>query len=172
MLIYKSRVFDLHSTNVSSRRAPFEYLGHAGSCAALLIYENEESSEVGLLAHHRPAIGHTLFELPSSVLKNEITIEDVMKDELRDALGMQVATRQLNRLTALYSSPGYSSELVTIFLVLLTQVQRLSADSLRWFPLLELNSLIATQEIIDMKTVAAITAYQAILWKGQDDEVL
>ena len=28
------------------------------------------------------------------------------------------------------------------------------------------------KEIIDMKTVSAITAYQAILWKGRDDAVL
>ncbi len=169
MLIYKSRVFDLYSINVSSRRAPFEYLGHQGSCAALIV---DADNEVGLLAHHRPAIGHTLFELPARILVPGRAIEEVMRDELREEAGLLIAPTQLTRLTSLYTAPGYSSELLTIFLLGLSKAQRQSADALRWFPLLELNRLIQAQEIVDMKTVAAVTAYQAVLWKGEGDEVL
>ncbi|MBI3557565.1 MAG: NUDIX hydrolase [Deltaproteobacteria bacterium] len=172
MLIYKSRVFDLYCMDMSSRHTPFEYVGHHGSCAALVLDKSDENNEVGLLAHHRPAIGRTLFELPARTLVPGRAIEDVMRNELYENTGLPIVARQLSKLTALYTSPGYSSELLTIFLVQLTRQQRQAADALRWFSLPELNRLILNQEIIDLKTVAAITAYQAVLWKGEGDEVL
>lgn len=169
MLIYRSRVFDLYTTSVSSRRVPFEYIGHRGSCAALIVDPN---AEIGLIAHHRPAIGRTLFELPAGTLDFEHSIEDIMMAELKEEARLTVSPNQLKRLTSLYTTPGYSSELLTIFLVHVTQLQRKRCETLRWFELTELNRLIHEQELIDMKTVAAITAYQAVLWKGNGDEVL
>lgn len=169
MLIYRSRVFDLYSTDLSSRRAPFEYLGHRGSCAALVV---DAIDEVGLIAHHRPAIGRTLFELPTATLDATRTPKDIMIEELRSEASVRVAPSQLERLTSLYVSPGYSSELLTLFFVRLTHEQRHRSDTMRWFTFNDLNRLIHEQQVCDLKTVAAITAYQAVLWKGSRDEIL
>jgi ADP-ribose pyrophosphatase len=169
MLIHKSRVFDLYSENVNSRRAPFEYVGHRGSVAALL---TDPDDEIGLLAHHRPAVGRTLFELPAGTLEPERGLEETMIAELREEAGFRASPEQLHRLTSLYASPGYTTELLTLFLVRVTREQRKRAENLRWFRLSDLNRLIHEQELIDMKTVAAITAYQAVLWKGPGDEIL
>lgn len=169
MLIYKTRVFDLYSTNVSSRRMPFEYVGHRGSCATLIVDENDH---VGLLPHHRPAIGRTLFELPAGTIDYDRPIEDIMAAELKEETGLRVRPDELKRLTSLYSSPGYSSELVTIFFLRVTNDQRKANETLRWFDLAEINKLIFEGELVDMKTVAAITSYQAIVWKGTGDEIL
>lgn len=169
MLIYKSRVFDLFSSSVNSRRAPFEYVGHPGSCSALIL---DQRDEVGLIAHHRLAIGHTLFELPTSILQRHQSVEETMTGALRLQIRLVLSASQLRHLTSLYSSPGHTSELVTLFFCRITSEQRKKTTELRWFNFGELNHLIHTREIIDMKTVAAITAYQAILWKGLGDEVL
>lgn len=169
MLIYKSRVFDLYSTNTSSRRPPFEYVGHRGSCAALIL---DQSDNVGLLAHHREAVGRTLFELPAGTLDLKKPTEEIMRQELKEEAGLEVEPDQLSYLTMLYTSPGYSSEALALYFVRITPEQRKKSDGLRWFSLPEVNQLIQRGELSDMKTVAAISAYQAILWKGTGDEIL
>src|SRR5689334_3130072 len=121
MLIYKSRVFDLYSNNVSSRRPPFEYIGHRGSCAALIV---DPQDQIGLLAHHRPAIGRALFELPAGTLNYEAPVEEIMRREIKEETGIETEPHQLHRLISLYTSPGYTTELLTLFLVRITETQR------------------------------------------------
>ncbi|MEW6055077.1 MAG: NUDIX hydrolase [Bdellovibrionota bacterium] len=167
MLIYKSRVFDLYTTNVGSRQVPFEYVGHRGSCAALILNPNEE---IGLLPHTRPAIGKTLFELPAGTLDLELSSEDTMIQELKEEAGLCISKQQIRRLTSLYTSPGYTSELLALFLVRLRKEQASGNESLRWFSLDELGKLICKEQIVDMKTVAAISLYQALPWEENLDE--
>jgi ADP-ribose pyrophosphatase len=169
MLIHKSRVFDVYTSNVSSRRPPFEYVGHRGSCAALPVGPDDQ---IGLLAHHRPAVGRTLFEIPAGTVEYDRSLEELMIREMREETGMTIDATQMQRLTSLYPSPGYTSELLTLFLIRLTRAQRAACETLRWFSLTELNRLIFDGELADMKTVVAITAYQSILWKGEGDEIL
>lgn len=165
MLIYRSRVFDLYTTSTASQRVPFEYVSHRGSCAALVL---DPSDAVGLLPHHRPAIGKTLYELPAGTLDYDASIEDIMTKELREETGIVIRPDQLYRLTTLYATPGYSSEQITLFAVHITAAQRKGTDALRWFEIPELNELIRRCEIADMKTVAAICSFQSIMWQYGD----
>lgn len=162
MLIHRSRVFDLYTTSTSAQRAPFEYVVHRGSCAALIV---DPTEAIGLLPHHRPAVGKTLFELPAGTLDYEASIEDIMTNELREEAGLTVREDQMRRLTSLFTSPGYTSEQLTLFLVRITAAQRKAIDALRWFAMPELMELIRSGDITDMKTVAAICAYQSIFLK-------
>lgn len=167
MLIHRSRVFDLYSNNVSSRRAPFEYVTHRGSCATLLL---DPSDSIGLIPHDRPAIGKTIYELPAGTLDYEASIESIMVNELKEETGIVLRENQLQRLTSFYTSPGYTSELLTLFLAYVTKEQRKRADSLRWFALPELLELIRKGDICDMKTVAAVTSFQTVFWKAPENE--
>jgi ADP-ribose pyrophosphatase len=162
MLIYRSRVFDLYTTNVASRQFPLEYVAHKGSCAVLLLDPDEH---VGLIAHHRPAIGRTLFELPMGTLDRQQSTDDLMSLVIKDEVGLHLPATRLRRITSVYPAPGYSSELLSIYVAQITAVQRkIIGDNLRWFHLRELNHLIRTEELVDLKTVMAVTAYQAIAW--------
>jgi ADP-ribose pyrophosphatase len=165
MLIHRTRVFDLYTTSTSAPRAPFEYIVHRGSCAALLL---DPTESVGLLPHHREAIGKTLYEVPAGTLDYDASIEDIMTSEVREETGITVRDDQLRRLTSLFASPGYTSELLTLFVVKVTAAQRKATDALRWFTIPELLELIRDGEITDMKTVAAICSYQAIFSKTGD----
>lgn len=130
----------------------------------------DKSNNIGLLAHHRPAIGKTLFELPAGTLDLKRPIEEIMAKELKEEAGLHVPLTQMQRMTSLYPSPGYTSELITLFLVRLTLEQKKNADSLRWFSLEELAELISSEEIIDMKTVAAVATYHWQLSKKSNRE--
>jgi ADP-ribose pyrophosphatase YjhB (NUDIX family) len=160
MLIYRSRVFDLYTSSVNARQFPLEYVGHKGSCAALVI---NASDEIGLIPHHRPAIGRTLFELPTATLDLQKTAEDTIKHELQKETGLQVQAGQLQRLTSAFSSPGHTTEAVTLFLVRLKPQQAMRTDSLRWFAHKELENLVRKEELVDLKTIAAIGSYK--IWQ-------
>ena len=165
MLIHRSRVFDLYTTSVNSRRAPFEYVSHRGSCAAILLDPNDT---IGLIAHDRPAIGKTLFELPAGTLDYEAPLETIMVNELKQETGLIVRQDQLQRLSSFYTSPGYTSELLTLFLVHVTKEQRKQSDALRWFAIPELFELIRKGDISDMKTAVAITSFQTVFWQADE----
>lgn len=161
MLIYRSRVFDLYSNSISSRQAPLEYVGHKGSCGALLL---DSKQNIGLLAHHRPAIGKTLFELPAGTIDLQRPVEEIMVKELKEEANLTIPVTQLQRLTGLYPSPGYTSEMINLYLVHITTEQKKACENLRWFSFEELQELIRKEEIVDMKTVAAIATYGLKLW--------
>lgn len=89
-----------------------------------------------------------------------------MVDELRDETGLEIDRNELEELTSAYASPGYTSELLTLFAVHLSAAQRGQCEHLHWFDLDRIEEMIQNGHIADLKTVAAISLFQ---WRKHHD---
>lgn len=112
---FHGAVFDLVTDEVvmpDGRSAERDYLRHQGSVAVVAV---DDENRVTLIRQYRHATREVLWELPAGLL--DVAGEDPVAAaarELAEEVGL-VAGRW-EPLVAVYTSPGYSSELIRLFL--------------------------------------------------------
>lgn len=121
MIITRStrRIFEGHVVNLrvdevefdNGHRSTFEIVEHRGGVA---IIAQPEPNKILLVKQFRPAPGTSLWEVPAGKLEaNEDPLESA-KRELLEETGY--SARTMRRLWSFYTSPGFSDELIHLFL--------------------------------------------------------
>lgn len=160
--IYKGKILTLNKDKVlldNGETSFREEILHNGGVGVLCVKNNK----VLLVKQFRYAYGKELLEIPAGKLEKG---EDPMKAgirELEEETG--IITTKLTLLNTLYPTPGYTNEIIYVYLCdeIIDQTnQRLDEDEFVSYEWVDINLLvekIKNKEIHDAKTVFAILAY-------------
>ncbi len=164
--LFKGRVFDLLREQIlypDGRKADFDILRHGGAVAILPI--NAEG-EVIFVRQYRHAIAAHLVEIPAGRLEPG---EDPLKcaaRELKEEIGL--APGKLEKLIDFYIAPGYSDEIITLFLATQLNPELLPQDQdeeieIITMKITEAYERIEAGEIKDAKSILALHLAQPLL---------
>jgi len=159
---YRGKIIDLTVDSLeysSGNKTVREIVEHPGGAVIAGLFDN---SEIILVKQYRHPFAKEIIELPAGKLdKGEEPIHCAQR-ELREETGY--AAKQWLKLTSMYTTPGFCTEVLHIFLA-----QELYADSegqaleegeasiqLLRLPLQEALAMIEREEIVDGKTIAGI----------------
>jgi ADP-ribose pyrophosphatase len=136
-----------------------EIVEHAPGAASVAV---DQTGSVLLVRQLRPAVGAHVLELPAGLIDPGEQPIDCARRELAEETGY--SARRLQPLLSFYTSPGFSTELIHIFLA--TELFEAAAahddeeeiDVVR-LPLDQAIFQVTRAEISDAKTVAGLLAY-------------
>ncbi len=157
--IFEGRVFTIRRDNLRTpdgRTTKFDIVEHHGSVVILPI---DIDGNLLLVRQYRHAAVDDLLELPAGVLEpNEEPALSAAR-ELREETGM--AANKLIELGKFYLAPGYSTELMTVFLATDLYVNPLTPDAdeflqLEKIPLADVFSMAEAGQMPDAKTLSAL----------------
>ncbi len=164
-LVYEGRIFDVTVDRVRlphGVEADLEVVRHDGSVVLIPIADN---GELLLVQQYRHPAGRVLWELPAGSLEVGEQPEAAAARECHEELGL-IAGR-LERLQTLYPTPGFCAEFMVFFKA--TGLRAPGPDDasahqdedeaieVGSFSLDKVRKMIASGEIADLKTVAALT---------------
>ncbi len=133
-----------------------EVVQHPGAVAIVPI-DTEEN--VLLVRQYRYAAGQSLLELPAGVVESGESPDDTAQRELQEEIGY--ASNNLRALGGVYSSPGFCTEFLYLYIARDLVPSRLPGDedediSVETIPMSRVDRLIRLGEIQDAKTVAGL----------------
>ena len=126
---------------------------HNGSAVMMAV---DEKNRVMLVRQYRLPAGRMMWELPAGKLDDGETSLAAARRELKEETGLKA--RKWKRLVHFYPSPGYLEESMTIWLakdIEQGEAQPMDDERIetRWFTKKELRAMIASNRIIDGKTM-------------------
>jgi len=160
--IYQGRIFDISQDLVTlpdGKQHLYDTIVHPGGAAILPV---DGEGNVYLVKQYRPAAEQFLLEIPAGRIEpGEDPREGVIR-ELREEVGLYAET--VEKITSVYSTAGLCSEVLHLYYAegLTSGEQDLDEDEyieIVKMPLAELEAMILRGEIIDAKTVVAVTMY-------------
>ena len=161
---HKGRIFQLEIDIVklpTGHTVDMEIVRHPGSVVLIPV---TESGEIILVRQYRPAIGRRVWELPAGTLKPGEEPEAAARRECQEEIGLIPA--HVERLGGFFPTPGYCDEEMNFYRA--TGLRTPGADDeaaqpdededieTRAFTVAMLRSMIASGEIVDLKTVAGL----------------
>jgi ADP-ribose pyrophosphatase len=162
--IYAGRVVTLrlkHLRQPDGRTLSREIVQHAPGAAVVAVDSN---GLVLLVRQHRPAVDTDLLELPAGLVDPGEQPIDTARRELAEETGF--AADHVEPLVSFYTSPGFSTELIHIFVA--TGLHEATAEhdedeeiELVRMPLEAAIHQVLDGEISDAKTVAGLLAYRS-----------
>jgi len=160
--LYEGKVFNLIVDEIeypSGKRAIREVAEHPGGAVVLAMNQNRE---VLLVRQFRYPMRQFLYELPAGKLSPGEDPKDCAARELEEETGYRALS--LQHLISIYTSPGFCSERLHIFLADSIEStgkgQQLEEGELHltftWVPLEGAIGMIESGEIVDGKTICGI----------------
>jgi ADP-ribose pyrophosphatase len=167
-VVYKGNAFRVQKLNVrmpDNRVRVYDLVVHNDS---VTIVPLDEKGNIWFVTQFRMGSEEILLELPAGVLEDGETPENCASREIREEIGM--AAGKLHKLGAIYLAPGYSNELNHIYLATDLSPSPLEADEdefleIEKYPFISINSMVASGEINDSKSVAALSLTSIFLNK-------
>ena len=164
--VFEGRLISVRKDTVrlpNGRTSTREVVVHPGAVAIVPMLED---GRVILVKQYRHAVGKILMEIPAGTLYPDETPEECALRELREEVGY--AAGRLEKLTSVYLAPGYSTELIHLFLATDLQPAEGETDEDEFLKPVTLTldeavAQIANGEIQDAKTVAALL----LVWSKQ-----
>lgn len=160
--IYSGRAVKLRVDNVqlpSGRETTREIVEHA-DCVVIIALDAGDN--VLLVKQFRSPVNKELLEIPAGGIEPGESAEDCVRRELREETGYLPG--RVERLGGFYSAPGYCTEYLYLYLATdLTPSQLIAEDTesieVVRVPIGEVQSLIASGEICDSKSIAGLLAF-------------
>ncbi len=160
--VFQGRIISVRVDTVrlpSGRTTTREVVVHPG---AVVVVAPDDQGRVAMVRQYRPAIGRETLELPAGTREPAETAEACAARELAEEVGVQAA--QWQPLVEFYSSPGFCTELLSVFLA--TRLSPAPAhpeedEAIRreWIDLSAVPDLIARGVLVDAKTIAGLLVY-------------
>jgi ADP-ribose pyrophosphatase len=167
---YKGKLFNLQKVHVrlpDGRQPVYELLDHPGAVAMIA---RDVQDNILFVRQFRAGVGGELLEIPAGTLHKGEEPSLCAERELREEIGM--AARSLKKLGQFYLAPGYSSELLHVFLASDLYPSPLAQDADEYMkivpiPILKVYQMISRGEFHDGKTLAAFLLAQPYLQESQ-----
>lgn len=145
------------------------YLEHPG---AVVLVPLREEDEVLMVRQHRRTTGEAILELPAGTRGWDEEWEVCAQRELREETGYRAAT--LTSLGRVWAAPGYSDEVMAIYLATGLHLAPLSADfdeviELAPMPLSKVERMARDGRLHDAKSVVGVLRAAAFLAGEIDD---
>lgn len=162
-IIYNGKILKLNRDVVElpdGKTAEREYINHSGGSAVLYV----ENNKVLLVRQFRYAYGKEIYEIPAGKLERGEDPEVAARRELEEETGY--IAKGLKELFKLYPSPGYTDEIIYVYLAenCTKSCSNPDYDEFVEGEFVEIEKvckMIECGEICDAKTVAAIYKYLA-----------
>jgi ADP-ribose pyrophosphatase len=160
--IYAGRILTLrlkYLLQPDGRRHLREIVEHRPAAAAVAI---DDLGQVVLVRQLRPAVDAHILELPAGLMDPGEAPIDCARRELREETGYLAG--RLQPLVAFYTSPGFTTELVHVFVATELEASTAALDDeedieVVRLPLPEALERVMRREISDAKTVCGLLAY-------------
>jgi len=126
-------------------------------CVAVVVLDHKDNAI--LVKQYRKAVGKPLLEIPAGSIDDGEQPIAAVRRELQEEIGY--LPNKVDKLGGFYSSPGYSTEYLHLYLATYLIVSRLEAEDTDEIevvrvPLSKIPSLIASGEICDAKSIAGL----------------
>lgn len=151
---------------VNGREHDFYYLPHPGAVAIAAV----QDGKIALVRQLRPSIQQHIWEVPAGTLEPGEDPAACALRELAEETGYRA--KRVAHLLSFYLAPGYSTELLHLFLAEeLTPGEPLydeteSIEEVAWVPLEEADKMIADGRIVDAKSIIAIQRLRGAAQNG------
>jgi ADP-ribose pyrophosphatase len=164
--IFKGRLIHLQNVDVelpNGQTSRYEVIRHPGAVAMLPV---DEQGNIWFVQQYRVAVEQLMLEIPAGTLEAGEDPQDCAARELREEIGMSPA--HLQKLATITLAPGYSSELLHLFLATGLSHAPLAHDDDEYLtPQLiavkEAYAMAQRGEIGDSKTLSALLLAQPYL---------
>ena len=161
-LIYEGRAVKLRVDTIkmpNGRETTREIVEH-GDCVAIVAID--EKDNVLLVKQFRQPVERALLEIPAGGIETGEDPVTTVHRELREETGY--LPRKVERFGGFYSSPGYCTEYLHLYLATDLIPSRLIADDtesieLVRVPISQIPSLIASESICDAKSIAGLLIF-------------
>lgn len=161
-LIYAGRAVRLRVDNVrlpGGREASREIVEHS-DCVAIIVIDAEDN--VLLVNQFRKPVERELLEIPAGGIEPGEDAVATVRRELREETGY--LPRKVERLGGFYSTPGYCTEYLHLYLAADLVPSPLNAEdtegiSVVRVPVSELRPMIASGDIRDAKSIAGLLTF-------------
>ncbi|MDK1081877.1 MAG: NUDIX hydrolase [Anaerolineae bacterium] len=158
-ILMKGRAFAIRRDTLETpdgRETKFDIIEHGGS---VIIVPVDENGNILLVRQYRHAAGKDLLELPAGTLDEGEDPQVCAAREIREETGM--AAGKLIRLGEFYLVPGYSTELMVVYLATELTEDPLEGDpdeflSVESHPITEAIQMAERGELPDAKSLAAL----------------
>ncbi len=143
----------------AGRKTSREIVEHS-NCVAIVAIDEEDN--VLLESQFRKPVERELLEIPAGGIEEGESPEAAVKRELREEVGY--LPKRVELLGGFYSSPGYSSEYLYLYLATDLVPERLVAEDteeirLVRVPVAEIPALITQGKLCDAKSIAGLLTY-------------
>jgi ADP-ribose pyrophosphatase len=133
-------------------------------CVAVVAVDADDN--VLLEKQFRQAVGKELLEIPAGGIDDGEGPEDAVVREMREETGLR--PRKMAKLGGFYSSPGYTTEYLYLYLATDLIPDPLSAEDTAGIevirvPLDRVDTLVASGQIQDAKSIAGLLYYREYL---------
>jgi ADP-ribose pyrophosphatase len=160
--IYRGRAINIRVDTVEKaggKKTTREVVEHSDCIAVVAL---DEQGSVLLVRQFRHAVDKFLLEIPAGGIDPGEEPLEAVRRELQEEIGY--LPRKIDRLGGFYSAPGYGTEYLHCFLATDLVPARLVAEDtedieLVRVPLNEIPRLIASGEICDAKSIAALLMF-------------
>ncbi|AKL95319.1 ADP-ribose pyrophosphatase NudF [Clostridium aceticum] len=164
--IYEGKVVNLRVDTVELPQKKYskrEIVEHAGAVGILAVTEDQK---IVLVKQFRKPIEETILEIPAGKLEAKENPAECAIRELSEETGY--TTAKVKKLLEFYSSPGFTNEILHIYLAEDLQEGVAHPDEGEYVETLHMSlddalEKIAKGEIKDAKTVIAVLAYKNML---------
>ena len=165
---YKGRAFSVrrdHLLTPAGTTVKYDIIEHIGSVSLVPVDEN---GQVYFVRQYRHAAQLDLLELPAGTLEPGEPPMEAAAREVREEIGM--AASNLVEIGSFYLAPGYSTELMHVFLATGLTVDPLDPDADEYLsvvkmPFGEALKLAESGQLLDAKSLAALLLAKPYLIK-------
>ncbi len=161
-MVFEGRAVKLRIDSVklpSGRETTREIVEHE-NCVAIVVLDDADN--VLLVKQYRKPVEKDLLEIPAGGIDPGESPEDAVRREMREETGF--LPQKLAKLGGFYSSPGFCTEYLHLYLATDLVPKPLQAEdsesiSLVRVPLKEIPGLIASGAICDAKSIAGLLVF-------------
>lgn len=161
---YKGRIVDVRVDTVkfpSGSEKIREVVLHKPAVAMLA---EDADGGIFLVKQYRHAVDEEIYEIPAGIVEEGESAEETAARELQEEIGRKPG--RLEKIAELYSSPGFTTEKITMFYAAELSDSKLPEDDdeyikARKFSPAEFAALVAEGGVKDGKTLAAYYWYLA-----------
>ena len=165
---YAGRAFSVrrdHLLMPSGNTVKYDIVEHIGSVSLVPVDEN---GQMYFVRQYRHAAGMNLLELPAGTLEPGEPPEEAARREIREEIGM--AAQHMLEIGSFYLAPGYSTELMHVFLATGLTYDPLDPDadeylSVEKLPVAEAYQSAESGQLQDAKSLAALLMAKKYLIK-------
>ena len=163
-IINSARIFNGHVVKLSVHEVRLpdgstskrELVHHPGAVAVVAL---DDDQHVLLVKQYRIGAGKTLYEIPAGTLEPDEAPEICAERELQEEAGYKPG--KLEALGGFYTAPGYTSEIIHIFLATQLSSAPLQGDidefiEMERVPLAQALTMIENGDISDGKTIIGL----------------